>query len=232
VTRFGAGWRRLLWPGLLALAVLAILVGLGVWQVDRLAWKRTLLARIAAAEQAPPVALGPQPAPYSKVEVTGELHPELAVLYGVQVRETATGSGLGAQLIVPMERQDAAPVLIDLGWVPRSSPVPIDLDRSATVTGFVRPPDRRGWFTPADDVPGRHFYRLDPAAIGQTVGLPTLAPFIVVALGPPASSGYPDPARTLPRPPNDHLSYAATWFSLAAALVVGFAVWSRKALRA
>jgi surfeit locus 1 family protein len=53
-----------------------------------------------------------------------------------------------------------------------------------------------------------------------------------VALGPTPPNGYPDPAKHLPRPPNNHLSYAITWYGLAAALVVIFVVWARKALTA
>jgi surfeit locus 1 family protein len=57
-----------------------------------------------------------------------------------------------------------------------------------------------------------------------------VAPFILIAMGPTPQAGYPIPAEHLPRPPNNHLSYAITWYGLAVALVVIFAVWSRKAL--
>ena len=45
--------RRLLWPGVMTAAMLAVLLGLGTWQVERLHWKRALLAQIARAEAAP-----------------------------------------------------------------------------------------------------------------------------------------------------------------------------------
>ncbi|HWA59944.1 MAG TPA: SURF1 family cytochrome oxidase biogenesis protein, partial [Caulobacteraceae bacterium] len=44
---------------LAALAGVAILCGLGVWQVQRLAWKTQLLARIDALQKAPAQPLGP-----------------------------------------------------------------------------------------------------------------------------------------------------------------------------
>ena len=69
----GPAWRRLLWPGLMTLAMLAVLIGLGTWQLRRLAWKNAFLARIAAAEQAPAVALPAQPSPFQKVRVSGHL---------------------------------------------------------------------------------------------------------------------------------------------------------------
>ena len=39
------------------------------------------------------------------------------------------------------------------------------------------------------------------------------------------------PARTLPRPANNHLSYAITWYGLATGLLVIFALYARKVLR-
>ena len=42
--------RLLLWPALTTLAALCVLLGLGVWQVPRLAWKTELLAAIDQVE--------------------------------------------------------------------------------------------------------------------------------------------------------------------------------------
>ncbi|MBN8904164.1 MAG: SURF1 family protein, partial [Rhodospirillales bacterium] len=75
------------------------------------------------------------------------------------------------------------------------------------------------------------FYTLDPAAIGRALGLPTVAPYTIVALGDTPPQRWPDPAKHLPRPPNNHLSYAITWYGLAAALVVIFILWARKTVR-
>jgi surfeit locus 1 family protein len=73
---------------------------------------------------------------------------------------------------------------------------------------------------------------LDAAAIGSALGLHDVAPFVLVAIGPRPPEQYPDPVRHLPRPPNNHLSYAITWYGLAVALVVIFVLWARKVLSA
>ena len=99
-----ARWRRLLWPGVMALAMLAVLVALGTWQLHRLAWKENILAGIAAAERALAIALPPQPSPFQKVRVSGRLRSDLAAWYGAEVRDTRRGPQLGAQLIQPLER--------------------------------------------------------------------------------------------------------------------------------
>jgi len=224
--------RRLLIPGLSTLLMLAILIGLGTWQVHRLAWKRGLLVQIAAAEAAPAVPLPPDPAPFAKVSVAGTLRDDLAVLYGVEVRDSRAGPVLGGQLIVPLQRQDADPVLVDRGWVPAERTEPMDQPHGVvTVQGYVRPAEHAGPFSARDDAAGRRFYTLDPQTIGTALGLPPVAPFTLVVLGPAPPPGYPDPAHHLPRPPNDHLQYALTWYGFAVTLLVIFLLYARKVLR-
>ena len=83
----------------------------------------------------------------------------------------------------------------------------------------------------APDLRVHRFYALDPAAIGRTLGETDLAPFVLVAMGPPPTGGFPDPARAMPRPVNNHLTYALTWYGLAGVLVVIFGLYLRKAAR-
>ena len=226
-----ARWRRLLWPGVMALAMLAVLVALGTWQLHRLAWKENILAGIAAAERAPAIALPPQPSPFQKVRVSGRLRTDLAAWYGAEVRDTRRGPQLGAQLIQPLERTRAPPVLVDRGWLPLTAPVPLEGAGAASIDGYVRLPGHPRWFSAADDPAGRHFYTLDPAAIGAALGLHQVAPFVLVALG-PETGALPDPAHHLPQPPNNHLNYALTWYGLALGLVLVFGSWAFSELRA
>ena len=226
----------LLWPGLMTVAMLAVLIALGIWQVQRLAWKTALLDRIDRAEAAQAVPLPVDPAPFAKVRVRGRWRGDLSALYGASVRDTPEGPQMGADLLVPLELPDGVPVLVDRGWVPQArpqplAPSPVSSDEGP-VEGYVRPAETPGPFSAGDDPVARRFFTLNPAAIGAALGLAHLAPFTLVALGDPPPDRYPDPARHLPRPPNDHLSYAITWFSLAAALAVVFAVWASKVIRA
>lgn len=225
--------RRLLWPGLMATLMLLLLLGLGTWQVQRLHWKLGILARIAHAEAAPPVPLPAQPDPFQKVAVSAYMREELAVSYGAEVRDTPHGTEMGTQLIVPLQRNDGSTILADLGWVPGSSLHPIGhTDSEVTLVGYIHPGDKPGWFSATDNPATRQFYTLDPAAIGNALGLQRVAPFVLIALGPTPPQGYPDPAKHLPQPPNNHLSYAITWYGLAVALVVIFVLWARKVMTA
>lgn len=209
--------------------MLAVLIGLGTWQMRRRAWKRALLAEIAVAEAAPGVPLAPGVAPFTHVTITGTLRPD-HVLYGAEVRDGPRGQVLGAQLIEVLDAASGPnpgrPVLVDRGWVDTAS-VPPTPAAPVTVDGFVRPPERAGLLSATDDPAARRFWTLDPTKIAVALGV-AVPPFTVVALGP---ASLPDPARGIPRPPDNHLNYALTWFSFAAILMIIFVLYARKALR-
>ncbi len=224
----GSKSRQLLVPGLTTLLMLAVLIGLGVWQLQRRAWKLGVLAQIDQAESAPAIPLPADPPPYAKVRVGGTLRPDLQVRYGSTVRELLSGSVIGSEVIEPLERPGQDPLLVDLGWVPTGQTV---APTGTEVEGYIRPPSQPGLFSAKDDPAEHRFFTLDPAPIAAALGLPHVAPFTLVAMGPVAPGVYPQPAGILPRPPNDHLNYALTWFGLALALVVVFAAYARKVLR-
>lgn len=212
----------------MTIAMVALTTALGVWQVRRLEWKTALLAEIDRGEAAEPVPLGSSPRAFSRVRVTGEFLPATA-LYGTEVRSTKDGIAMGAQLVQPMRLPDGRTALVVLGWVPvdaaRPAPGP------ATVTAYVRPPEYPVRFGAADDPAARQFYALDPIAIGAALGVANPAPFTLVTLGASQPGVFPAPASALPRPVNNHLTYAITWFAFAISALAVFGVYARKTLR-
>ena len=218
--------RRLILPLFVTLPVLAVLLGLGTWQTERLGWKRDILARIAAAEAGPAVPLADPPAAFSKVVAEGRFDHGREALVGLEVRGTA----LGARLVAPLLREGAPPLLVDRGWVPIGRAGPVERPEGVVrVAGWIREAEPAGWFSATDDAAGRRFYSFDPATIGAALGLPSVAPYALVALG--DGRGLPEADRALPRPRNNHLGYAITWYGLAAALTGVFLVWARRRLK-
>ena len=226
-----ASRRRLLVPAATTLFFFLLLLGLGVWQLFRLQWKEGILAQVARSEVAPPVPLTAHPPRYFRVVVKGRYLPGFSALYGVSTRDDATGLVLGADALAGLVREDGRPVLVNRGWVPASAhqkrgpPPPAG---EVSVVGYVQDPVSGSPFTPNDDPAAGRVYALDPARIAREFHLPPLAGITVVAMGPArpgpvdATSTTPIPAQHLPRPPNHHLGYALTWFSLAIALAVIF----------
>jgi len=213
--------------------MLLVLLGLGTWQVHRLAWKEALLAQVAAAQGAAPVKLPADPGPFEKVSVTGRFLPGPAALYGVEVRDLAGGSTMGGQLLVPFDA-DGRVILVDRGWVPSTAaitaPTVAAPPGQVTLVGFVRPAEHPRMLSPSDDTVGRLFFTLDPERIAAVLGLPRVAPFTFVVLGPKPAGPGPIPTDEFPHPPNNHLYYALTWFGLAGALIVMFAAWAHERL--
>jgi surfeit locus 1 family protein len=140
----GAGrpWGRLVGPSFLALPVLAVLLGLGTWQLQRLEWKNGVLAELAAAQAAPPVPAPPDPAPYAHVTATGRFRPGAEAWLGVEVR----GTVLGGRLIAVLDRDGAPPLLVDRGWAPsREAASSGPPGRSALAATHARPSGGRRW---------------------------------------------------------------------------------------
>lgn len=219
-----------MWPSLTAAIMLAGTICLGVWQIQRLHWKTALLVEIDGAERDPPVPLPSDPAPFRRVVVRGRYLPQVA-RYGTEVRAGADGVAMmGSQVVSPLQPATGPVVLVVRGWAP-STVQPGVPDMPVEVVGYVRAADHPGALSLRDDTGAGLFYTLDPQAIGAGLGLGAVAPFTLVALGSVMAPGaYPEPALALPRPPNDHLAYAFTWFGLGGALAMIFVVYARQTI--
>lgn len=224
--------RRAIWPAIMTAAVIATGISLGVWQIHRLAWKRALLAQIDHAQAIAPIPLRGMPGPFDKIIITGHYLPAPVALYGAEVRETPFGGKMGADEIGALQPETGPPILVNLGWVPTEGPPPPALPAGkVAVVGFVRAGETPSWLSARDDLARRRVYTLDPARIGPAMGLDKVAPFVVIALGKDYMGTYPQPATSLPQPPNNHLQYALTWFGLSGVFAIMFAQWCYKNLR-
>ncbi len=207
----------------------AVLVGLGVWQVERLAWKEAILARIEARIAVAPVALPAAPAPerdrYRPVRIEGRFGDgALRVLVSRKL------FGAGYRLISPFDAGGRR-VLVDRGFVGVGDPVPAAPAGVLTITGNLHWPDDRSSATPENDVEGNIWYARDIGAMAGRLGTdPVLV--IVRQMSPSEQGVTPLPVDTAAIP-NDHLQYAITWFALAAAwaAMTGYFIWRGRAAR-
>jgi surfeit locus 1 family protein len=242
-TKAEPGPRRRSWLGLLAPALLAftILIGLGVWQIQRKAWKEGLIATLTARVAEPPQAL---PAPstwpsldaardeYRRVKFSAEFENDKAAL----VFAAATGfrpdvSGVGYWVFTPARLADGSTLLINRGFVPDGRQDPKtrpdgETAGSVEITGALRWPDDRHWFTPADDPAHSLWFTRDPAAIAAAKGVGPVPLFYVEQETPVPPGGLPQPGKLVVSLPDNHLQYAVTWFGLAAVLAGVFVTWA------
>jgi surfeit locus 1 family protein len=228
---------------IVTLAALALLVGLGVWQLQRLEWKRGLIAEIETRTKAPPISLaealaltkeGDDPS-YLRVRVAGRFQNDKEKhLYAI-----ADGAP-GWHLITPLVTEDGAIVLVDRGFVPDAMKEQATRPQSfvedkTSVTGLVRLPESEGAFTPDTDLDRNRWYfrDLDGMARSMFGDRPqNLAPFFLEAEESGAPGSWPRGGQTRLDLPNNHLQYALTWFLLAICLLVIYAVFVRQALQA
>ncbi|MFC3068548.1 SURF1 family protein [Phenylobacterium soli] len=227
--RGGAG--RAAFPVGLTIAVaicLAILVGLGVWQLQRLKWKEGLLAHIAALQSAKAVDIGPVMGALGEgrdvdfTRVTA-VCPGLATAPFLELDGLRDGQA-GVRLIsaCPVESARYRTVLVDRGFIPDTAAARPKVDAAASapvrLTGVLRRPDKPNFMAPANQ-PG-HWFTRDVAAMAAALKAAQPAPVFLSAETPT----NPELPVLVPAPlpgeiPNRHLEYALTWFGLAAALL-------------
>lgn len=211
---------------------LAILIGLGVWQMQRLKWKEGLLAHVAALQTAKPVDLGPvldglargRDVDFTRVRAScpGIATAPFLELYGLR------GGQAGARLISACAVESAGyrTILVDRGFVPDNVAERPKVDPASSapseVVGILRKPDRPSFVAPKNR-PG-HWFTRDAPAMAAALQAPQPAPVFLFA----ETSTDPQFKALTPAPlpadiPNRHFEYALTWFGLAAALASVYA---------
>ncbi len=205
--------RRTLFAIIVGLGGSAILISLGIWQVQRLAWKEDLLARIEEQISGRPVNLGAAVAPefqrYAPVTLEG------AFADG-HLRMLASRKTIGPvyRIIRPFESAALGRVLVDTGWQPDGQNTnSVSKDR-VTLVGNLDAPNEADSFTPDPDIGRNIWFARDVQAMADA--LDTEPVLVVLRTAPDIDLGVtPWPVDTVGIP-NDHLQYAITWFSLAA----------------
>jgi len=243
--RGGAGF------GVFTLAMVAVFIGLGAWQLQRRVEKHALIAALTERLAAAPVAL-PQPTQWSaltpaqdefrRVRFAATYAPGSdAMVYssGSAVREDISGPGTWAFL--PARLASGETVVINAGFVQNTMQDRDQQDRAVkplltgepvTLTGYLRFPEAAGMLTPAANLARRLWFTRDHLAMAHALGWGEVAPFYVDLEQPLPANGIPKPGPLDVHLKDDHMQYAITWFALAGAVVIAFGVWLRAQRRA
>ncbi|KQT90387.1 SURF1 family protein [Methylobacterium sp. Leaf466] len=238
------GWRSLLIPGISAAVVLAILLGLGVWQLRRKAEKEALIAQIIARSQVEPPAGLPRPQDWDpaadefrRVRVAGRLlHDKETLVHGLAAGAVPGRALQGFYVVTPLARNDGGTVLVNRGFVPTDLRDPArraagQIAGETTVTGMLRGSEPRTMFVPAPDPARGEWYNRDIAGIAAAKDLVDVPPFLVEADATANPGGWPKGGQLRVDLPNNHLQYAFTWFGIAGCLIGVFGVFAWKRFR-
>lgn len=204
--------RRILFALVIGLGGAAILISLGVWQVQRLAEKQGKLAQIDATIVADPIplldALEPEFQRYAPVALTGQ--------FGAgHLRILASRKQIGPvyRIVRPFDAEGYGRILVDTGWLREAVTVPEVPQTPLELAGNLDAPNEIDSYTPGPDLTANVWFARDVPAMATALStepvLVVLRDAARVDLGvtpwPVDSAGIP----------NDHLQYAITWFSLA-----------------
>jgi surfeit locus 1 family protein len=211
------------------------LVALGTWQMERRAWKLDLIARVtervhATAQPAPArsrwatvTAAGDE---YRHVTARGEFRNDAETLV-----QASTELGPGFWVLTPLRLQDGSLILVNRGFVGPESRAPAAHRAAAgtvAVSGLLRMSEPRGMLLRTNDPAADRWYSRDVPAIARARRLDDVAPYFI-----DADAAQPESAAGSPGAPvggltviafrNNHLLYAATWYTLA--LMIPGALW-------
>jgi cytochrome oxidase assembly protein ShyY1 len=232
--------------GVFTLAMLALFIGLGVWQLQRRVEKHALIAALTERLAVAPGAL-PSPAQWSaltpardefrRVSFTATYqHLPDAMVYssGSAVREDISGPGTWAFL--PARLASGETVVVNAGFVQNlmqersqqdRAVAPLITGQPVMLTGYLRFPEKAGVLTPAENLARRLWFTRDHLAMAHTLGWGEVAPFYIDLEQPVPVSGIPKPGPLEVHLKDDHMQYAITWFALAGAVVIAFGAWLR-----
>jgi cytochrome oxidase assembly protein ShyY1 len=237
------------------LLMVAAFTGLGLWQLQRRVEKHALIAmldeRLASAPQPLPApsswaALTPAKDEFRRVRFTATYAPvpdTMVYSSGSAVRNDVSGPGTWAFL--PAQLAGGSTVVVNAGFVQNTmqdrdqqdlavgrliTGDPVDL------AGYIRFPESAGTLTPRENPTKRLWFTRDHLAMARALGWDegggVVAPFYIDLETPVPDSGIPKPGPLSVHLKDDHLQYAITWFTLALAVIIAFAVWWRGQRRA
>jgi surfeit locus 1 family protein len=224
----------------LTAAGIAILIGLGIWQLDRKVWKENLIATLDARLTRAPTDLPPREDwdrltadhdEYTRVKFPAEfLSGEEALIYTAGSAFRPDVQGQGYWVFAPARLAGGSIVVVDRGFVPYDRKDPATRAQGAPlgtidIVGVMRWPEARGLFTPNDDPKTNVWYLRDQKAIGAAKKWDAPAPFYIEQESPVPPGGLPKPGKLIVSLPDDHLQYALTWFGLALGLAGVYVTW-------
>jgi surfeit locus 1 family protein len=236
--------RKWLVATILVIAAMAVLIRLGIWQLDRLQARRAFNARVTAQISQPLLELTSNSLnsdlsqmEYRSVSVSGvyDFSGEIAL------RNQYFDDQWGVHLITPLKISGSdRSVLVDRGWIPGDAYQTGNWSQFAepgnvTLQGVIRLPQSKaelGSRTDPTPVPGtgplKTWNFVNIARLGEQISEPLL-PIYIQQAPDPAWTGLPK--RTQPEldlSEGPHLSYAIQWFMFAAILGIGYPFFIRR----
>lgn len=230
-------------PVIITVLLVGLCFALGIWQIQRLAWKEGLISELTQAQSQTRISAENLPdnlatlveSNFHSIALQGTfIHKQELHIVGRSINGEP-----GFSVYTPFRiADDGRMVLVNRGWVPQSKkslsnrPEDAQFDGLTWVNGFISVPQGGSPFLPDHDVKGNLWFWPDIARINAESGM-NLPPFTIEAVNenptpgvlPLPRSGYEVELR------NDHFNYALMWFSLSIAGLIIFFIYHLKPMR-
>ena len=227
-------FRPTFWPTVFTVPAILVMLGLSVWQVQRLHWKEDMIAERVARTTAAPIALPPAgtdlvPLEFRRVTVTGTFDHA----HELYLAARSQNGNVGYWIMTPLKMESGETVLIERGWVPEEKKRPEtrpqgQLAGTVTLNGIIRLPQVKTFFQPENEPAKNVWFYIDPAQMAGAAGVPARTDLYLDAEKTDIPGNYPLGGQARIELPNDHLQYAITWALLALALAAVYVIYHLK----
>ncbi|GAB4478938.1 MAG: SURF1 family protein [Anaerolineales bacterium] len=234
---------------LLVLCAVAVMIRLGIWQLDRLEQRRAFNARVQAQLDQPALVLDA----LTLKENLYEMEYRSVIVQGVYdfenqvaIRNQAYQNRWGVYLLTPLKIKGAdQSIMVNRGWIPGEDFLSGDWSRydqpgEVTVKGVVRRTQTKPDFGKRNDPipqvgadPIKAWNLANIEAISHQINYPIVQKVYVQQIeGEGAAANLPVPAvLELDLSEGPHLGYALQWFTFAAILGIGYPFFLRRRLK-
>lgn len=211
-----------LWATIFTLAVFAVLIGLGTWQLKRLEWKTVLLAQISSQMAKPSVPLPekidhPPSWEYRRVTMAGQFLHNREFL----IKPRTLNGANGYHMLVPFQRASGGVVMVNRGWISDAFlPQASRPQGFVQIEGIVQLP-QHNYFTPPNNPQKNDWYWPELGAMAASAKLQNVLP-VIVTVASKKTGVYPAGGKVEVNIPNDHKQYAIFWYAMALILQIIF----------
>jgi surfeit locus 1 family protein len=227
-------FRPTFWPTVISLPLLLVMIGLSIWQVQRLHWKEALIAERVERTTGAPIAMPQTGADIAAVEF------HRVTLRGVydhahefDLAARSQNGNVGYWIVTPFKTDAGETVLVNRGWVPQEMRLPDkrpqgQVQGETMVDGIIRVPQEKAFFQPENEPQNNVWFYLAPTQMVAAGHIQARTDLYFDA-GPEANpGGFPIGGQTRIDLPNDHLQYAITWALLAISLAAVYVIYHLK----
>jgi cytochrome oxidase assembly protein ShyY1 len=220
--------------------LVALMVFLGFWQLDRLEDKRQFNSNVLERTAVAPTAVENllQPGNVSDPDLEWRIVTAAGTYQAggeVTIINRSLDGVAGYSPMTPLLLDTGVVVYVQRGFVPLATATPPPTTGRVVVTGYLRPSQARSVLGAVDstDPTATEFHRADIGLISGRLEEPHLSMWVqLIEQSPAAGSPWPQAARPPDLDEGPHFSYALQWWFFSLVALAGWIVVAGRAVRA